>query len=82
MTNDARATAPARTDGPSRIPDDIDVPTATGWSVVVRGRLEEVTHSDRDLFERVADLAKPWAEGEKPHVLRLVAESIQGRRIS
>ena len=62
--------------------DEHDSTARTGWSVVVRGRLEEVTHSDRDLFERVADLAKPWAEGEKPHVLRLVAESIQGRRIS
>ena len=39
-------------------------------------------HNHVMLFERVADLAKPWAEGEKPHVLRLVAESIQGRRIS
>ena len=63
--------------------DEHDSEARTGWSVVVRGRLEEVTPAhDRALFDRVADLAKPWAEGEKPHVLRLVAESIQGRRIS
>ena len=62
--------------------DEHDSEARTGWSVVVRGRLEEVTPAHhRELFDRVADLAKPWAEGEKPHVLRLVAESIQGRRI-
>ena len=43
--------------------DDIDVPTATGWSVVVRGRLEEVTSKDHELFERVVDLAEPWNVG-------------------
>ena len=62
--------------------DEHDSQARTGWSVVVRGRLEEVTAKDKDLFDRVADLAKPWAEGDKPHVLRLVAESIQGRRVT
>lgn len=37
MTNDAHATAPARTDASSRIPDDIDVPTYVVRTVVAVG---------------------------------------------
>jgi nitroimidazol reductase NimA-like FMN-containing flavoprotein (pyridoxamine 5'-phosphate oxidase superfamily) len=45
----------------------------TGWSVVVRGRLEQATADQQDL-------AQPWAvEGE--HALRIVPASIRGRRV-
>jgi len=53
-----------------------------GWSVVIRGRLEEVTSHQAGLFQRLADLPQPWALGEKPHVMRLVPTSIQGRRVT
>ena len=53
-----------------------------GWSVVIRGRLEEVTVHQAGLFDRLADLPQPWALGEKPHVMRLVPTTIQGRRVT
>ena len=53
-----------------------------GWSVVIRGRLEEVTNHQAGLFDRLADLPQPWARGEKPHVMRLVPTSIHGRRVT
>ena len=54
----------------------------TGWSVVVRGRLEEVTSFDEHIFDRLAALPQPWARGDKPHVLRLVPSSVRGRRVT
>ena len=54
----------------------------TGWSVVVTGRLEEITNYDGPVFERLEGLGvQPWARGEKPHVLRLVPGRITGRRV-
>lgn len=62
--------------------DGHDRQTRSGWSVVVRGRLEEVTPAQQDLFDRLEHLAHPWSEaGEKSHVLRIVATSIRGRRV-
>ena len=54
----------------------------TGWSVVVRGRLEEVTSYDQHVFDRLSQLPQPWARGDKPHVLRLVPSTIHGRRVT
>lgn len=53
-----------------------------GWSVVVRGRLEEVTTYHAYLFDRLSHLPQPWAQGDKPHVMRLVPHSIHGRRVT
>lgn len=62
--------------------DGHDPETRHGWSVVVRGRLEEVVPTQQDLFEKLKDLAHPWStDGEKAHVLRIVPSSIRGRRI-
>jgi nitroimidazol reductase NimA-like FMN-containing flavoprotein (pyridoxamine 5'-phosphate oxidase superfamily) len=53
-----------------------------GWSVVVAGRLEEVTVYDGAALERVRRLeVDPWAAGEKAHWLRLVPGRITGRRV-
>jgi nitroimidazol reductase NimA-like FMN-containing flavoprotein (pyridoxamine 5'-phosphate oxidase superfamily) len=53
-----------------------------GWSVVVIGRLEEVTAYDADRFHRLTTLGvDPWAAGERQHWMRLVATTITGRRI-
>ena len=66
--------------------DGHDSEARTGWSVIVRGRLEEVTPRLRDsqglIYERVRDLAHPWAKGDHGHILRIVPASIRGRRIS
>ena len=62
--------------------DAFDREHHTGWSVVVSGRLEEVTSYDGPVFSRVLGLGvEPWAEGEKLHFLRLVPNRVTGRRV-
>lgn len=62
--------------------DDFDRDRRTGWSVVVVGRLEEVTETDGRTLDRVTRLpVEPWSGGDKPHWMRLVPDRISGRRI-
>ncbi len=64
--------------------DGIDVEAREGWSVIVKGRAEEVTvHDQPALRERVSALALyPWAEGDRGHWVRIVPNQISGRRIT
>jgi nitroimidazol reductase NimA-like FMN-containing flavoprotein (pyridoxamine 5'-phosphate oxidase superfamily) len=63
--------------------DRLDRESRSGWSVVVTGRLEEVTDHRSTLLQRVQALPiDPWAEGDKPHLLRLVPTAITGRRVA
>jgi nitroimidazol reductase NimA-like FMN-containing flavoprotein (pyridoxamine 5'-phosphate oxidase superfamily) len=63
--------------------DGLDRERREGWSVVVHGRLEEVTQFDASTLGRVSALALyPWAEGAKDHWLRLVPSRVTGRRVS
>lgn len=53
-----------------------------GWSVVVTGRLEEVTSYQDATYRRVQDLpVDPWADGAKPHWMRLRPLHITGRAV-
>lgn len=62
--------------------DGFDRPHHAGWSVVVTGRLDEVTAYSGSLFARASELpVHPWADGPKEHIMRLVPASITGRRI-
>jgi nitroimidazol reductase NimA-like FMN-containing flavoprotein (pyridoxamine 5'-phosphate oxidase superfamily) len=63
--------------------DELDRTARRGWSVVVHGRAEEVTAWDSaDTRARVAGLdLLPWADGDKPHFVRIVPQTITGRRI-
>ncbi|MCB1037912.1 MAG: pyridoxamine 5'-phosphate oxidase family protein [Acidimicrobiales bacterium] len=61
--------------------DHHDRETHEGWSVVARGRLEEVSPYEGPALERLAQLPHPWAEGDRAHVLRLTIASLQGRRV-
>jgi len=61
--------------------DAFDRASRSGWSVVVRGRLEEVTAFDRTLLAEVEALAEPWLDIERSNVVRLVSTSISGRRV-
>ena len=57
-----------------------DGATRTGWSVVVRGTLGEVT--DPEDLERLRALPLyPWAPGLKARYLRVAPASLTGRRI-
>lgn len=60
--------------------DEVDAEHRTGWSVVVRGRLELVTDFDSVERDAVAALADPWI-GPRSRILRLRAGIISGRRL-
>lgn len=62
--------------------DAFDREARSGWSVVIRGRLEEVTRYDTTTLQRLQALPiDPWAEGAKEHWMRLVADSVSGRKV-
>lgn len=61
--------------------DAVDEGTRTGWSVLVRGTLAEVT--DPDDLERLHALPlSPWAPGAKARYVRVEPASVSGRRIA
>jgi nitroimidazol reductase NimA-like FMN-containing flavoprotein (pyridoxamine 5'-phosphate oxidase superfamily) len=63
--------------------DCFDRERRTGWSVVVTGRLEEITHYDAATYDRVRRLAvDPWAGGNKAHWMRLIPDRMTGRRVT
>ena len=61
--------------------DGFDRVDRSGWSVVVRGRLEEVTVFDRGLLDEVEHLAEPWIGSGRPNIVRLIPSIISGRRV-
>jgi len=62
--------------------DAFDREHRTGWSVVVTGRLEEVTEFDAAARDRVRALpVEPWAGGDRAHWMQLVVSRVSGRRI-
>ena len=60
--------------------DEIDGPARTGWSVMVKGKAEEIRDPAplRHLRAMPLDV---WASGERPHWIRIVPFEITGRRI-
>lgn len=61
--------------------DDYDAERRSGWSILAIGRLEELAPSDRAYARLSALPVDPWADGEHPHILRLVGTRVTGRRI-
>jgi hypothetical protein len=61
--------------------DGYDLDAGAAWSVVLKGRAVEVYDTD-EVIEIIHLPLLPWAHGSKPHLLRLVPESITGRRFS
>lgn len=60
--------------------DHVDVGRRLGWSVLVRGRLSEVT--DPDELDRLAALPlEPFVGGDKAHFVRVMPRTVTGRRI-
>lgn len=62
--------------------DHFDRVERSGWSVVVAGRLEEITHYESKTWDRIHELpVEPWAGGPKAHWVRLVPSRITGRAV-
>ncbi len=60
--------------------DDVVDWSRSGWSVLIRGRLSEVT--DAATVGRVLSGGlRPWAAGNRDHVLRLAGQEVTGRRL-
>ena len=58
--------------------DDIDDDSQSGWSVLLRGRVEPV---DTDDLPPAAARPHPWAAGQRSLRLRLVPRTTTGRRL-
>jgi uncharacterized protein len=60
--------------------DGTDAAAHTGWSVLVRGEVVEVT--DPEELARLCKLRlDPWAPGAKAHYVRILPAVLTGRRI-
>jgi nitroimidazol reductase NimA-like FMN-containing flavoprotein (pyridoxamine 5'-phosphate oxidase superfamily) len=84
-----RTAVGTKLDGASRSPvafevDDLHAVDRTGWSVVVHGWAQEVTaYDDPALIARVEELPiDPWADFEKPHIVRIAPHTVTGRRVA
>jgi nitroimidazol reductase NimA-like FMN-containing flavoprotein (pyridoxamine 5'-phosphate oxidase superfamily) len=63
--------------------DAIDPVTHSGWSVVVTGRLDEVTEFEGERWRSAHQLGlEPWAPGAKQHWMCLAADQVTGRRLT
>ena len=60
--------------------DGYDLDEGEAWSVVARGRAKEVRDVD-DAIDLMSLPLVPWAEGSKPHLMRLEPDVVTGRRI-
>jgi nitroimidazol reductase NimA-like FMN-containing flavoprotein (pyridoxamine 5'-phosphate oxidase superfamily) len=61
--------------------DGADEGARTGWSVIVRGEIAEVT--DPDELARLRELPlRPWAAGARDHYARILPALLTGRRIT
>ena len=62
--------------------DGFDREARTGWSVLVQGRLEEVTvHQGAELAHAKGLGVSPWIPEGRDHWMRLVPRTITGRRV-
>jgi nitroimidazol reductase NimA-like FMN-containing flavoprotein (pyridoxamine 5'-phosphate oxidase superfamily) len=59
--------------------DELEPALETGWSVVVIGTAEDVGSTDEAALLR--ESVHPWACGSRPHVVRIRASEVTGRRL-
>lgn len=59
--------------------DGYDLQTGSAWSVLVKGRAQEVKRL-YDVLEVVELPLFPWHSTPKPHFIRIEPDSISGRR--
>lgn len=61
--------------------DSFDERTETGWSVMAVGVASEVTAPEIVASARRIGV-RPWAGGDRPHLVRIRTEFLSGRRIA
>lgn len=62
--------------------DDIDINSASGWSVVIQGVAEEITEIDDRFAESLRDVAgASWIPETTDHFVCIRPNSITGRRL-
>ncbi|HUF33338.1 MAG TPA: pyridoxamine 5'-phosphate oxidase family protein [Acidimicrobiales bacterium] len=62
--------------------DEVNEEERTGWSVLVSGRAEEIDSFRNEAVRALLDLpVRPWSAGSKAHWVRIVTESVTGRRL-
>lgn len=61
--------------------DGIDDESRTGWTVIVHGKLEEITSPD-DLRQAWDNDPDPWVRGTKWHWIRVAPIAMSGRKIT
>jgi nitroimidazol reductase NimA-like FMN-containing flavoprotein (pyridoxamine 5'-phosphate oxidase superfamily) len=61
--------------------DGLDRLHRTGWSVIAKGRLEEVQPGDHAWPAASTVAVDTWADGERPHVLVMTIDHLTGRRV-
>ena len=60
--------------------DSFEPETHTGWSVIISGATEVITHLAE--VRRLSDLGLDvWAPGERPHWIRIRARTVTGRAV-
>jgi nitroimidazol reductase NimA-like FMN-containing flavoprotein (pyridoxamine 5'-phosphate oxidase superfamily) len=59
--------------------DGADTDRGVAWSVVVKGKATAL-HRTPELMETLGRLLFPWETGTKDHFIRIVPESVSGRR--
>lgn len=59
--------------------DGYDMATASAWSVVIKGEAQQVNRL-YDVLEVIELPLFPWFSAPKPHFVRIVPDSITGRR--
>ncbi|CAN5433285.1 pyridoxamine 5'-phosphate oxidase family protein [soil metagenome] len=60
--------------------DGFDRDRRTGWSVIVRGRLERLSAIERTVLEAADSSPDPWT-GHRTDLVHLVPEEMSGRRV-
>jgi uncharacterized protein len=63
--------------------DEVDRSAGHGWSVVVQGVAEEITHADDWFDEALRRGAAPtWMSGGDDHYVRIIPHVVSGRRLT
>lgn len=63
--------------------DEVDTTAGDGWSVVVQGVAEEITHADHWFDEALRRGAAPsWVSAATGHYVRIIPHVISGRRLT